>query len=150
MKQEVQTLEFLTKVNTSQKYRLSSNLNRVTLKPHQDTFLLEDKNYKNALLINRRRSHQTILHHNDILDIGEMILLFFNTDTSYNKIKRASVKDFHEPISGIKPKGPVQKGTPILTPSGSKEDILLIRNINYIGSSNLNDVVINSLSLIHI
>jgi len=60
LKTEVQSLEFLAKIQTSNKYRLSANLNRVTLTPHQNTFLLEDKNYKNALLINRRRSHRTI------------------------------------------------------------------------------------------
>ena len=63
---EVQTLELLSKINTGKKYRLSANLNRVTLTPHQNSFLLEDKNYKNALLINRRRSHRILLTNDDI------------------------------------------------------------------------------------
>ena len=144
LENEIQTLEFLSKIRTSQKYRLSANLNRVTLTPHQNTFLLEDKNYKNALLINRRRSHHTILCDNDVLDIGEMILLYSNIVVPASKINRSGRMDFQMPITGIKPKGPIQKGTPILTPSGTQQDILLIRNINSIGSSNFNDVIISS------
>jgi hypothetical protein len=144
LKAEVQTFEFLAKLQTSNKYRLSANLNRVTLTPHQNTFLLEDKNYKNALLINRRRSHRTILCDNDVLDVGEMILLYCNSDGPAGKIQRNERMDYQPTVSGVKPKGPVQKGTPILTPAGSQQDILLVRNMNSIGSSNFNDVVISS------
>ena len=144
LKAEVQTLEFLANIQTSKKYRLSANLNRVTLTPHQNTFLLEDKNYKNALLINRRRSHRTILCDNDILDVGEMILLYCNNDVPAGKIQRTARMDYQLPISGVKPQGPLQKGTPILTPAGSQQDIHLVRNINTLGSSNFNDVIISS------
>jgi hypothetical protein len=34
LKPEVQTLELLSQINTGKKYRLSANLNRVTLTPH--------------------------------------------------------------------------------------------------------------------
>jgi len=144
LKAEVQTLEFLAKIQTGKKYRLSANLNRVTLTPHQNTFLLEDKNYKNALLINRRRSHRTILCDNDILDVGEMILLYCNNDVPAGKIQRTARMDYQLPVSGVKPKGPLQKGTPILTPAGSQQDIHLVRNMNTLGSSNFNDVIISS------
>ena len=90
LKEEAKTLEFLEKISTNQKYRLSANLNRVTLTPHQNTFLLEDKNFKNALLINRRRSHHTILCDNDVLDIGEMILLYCNNNVLEGKNQRTS------------------------------------------------------------
>ena len=94
LKAEVQTLEFLGKIQTGKKYRLSANLNRVTLTPHQNTFLLVYKNYKNALLINRRRSHRTILCDNDILDVGEMILLYCNNDVPAGKIQRTARMDY--------------------------------------------------------
>ena len=151
LKSEVQTLEFLLKIQTSKKYRLSANLNRVTLTPHQNTFLVEDKNYKNALLINRRRSHRTILCDNDVLDVGEMILLYCNNDVPAGKIQRTTRMDYQLPVSQVKPKGPIQKGTPVLTPAGSQQEILLIRNINTLGSSNFNDVIITSdeVALIH-
>ena len=144
LKEQANTLEFLEKISTNQKYRLSANLNRVNLTPHQNTYLLEDKNFKNALLINRRRSHNTILCDNDVLDIGEMMLLYCNKNVPEGKNLRTSRMEYNLPIYGVKPKGPVRKGTPILSPTGSQHDILLLRNTNSIGSSRFNDIVIRS------
>jgi len=121
---------------------MSANLNRVTLTPHQNTFVLEDKNYKNALLINRRRSHRTVLCDNDVLDVGEMILLFRNHVVPAGTIHRPASKDLQLPIVGIIPKGPVHKMTPILTVSGSTQKIPLVRNLITIGSSNSNDIIV--------
>ena len=152
LKSEIQTLEFLTQIQTSKKYRLSANLSRVTLTPHQNTFVLEDKNYKNALLINRRRSHRTVLCDNDVLDVGEMILIFRNNVVPAGSIHRPASKDLQLPIVGIIPKGPVQKMTPILTFSGSTQKIPLIRNLITIGSSNSNDIIVkgNEVALKHV
>ena len=152
LKSEIQTLEFLTQIQTIKKYRLSANLSRVTLTPHQNTFVLEDKNYKNALLINRRRSHRTVLCDNDVLDVGEMILIFRNNVVPAGSIHRPASKDLQLPIVGIIPKGPVQKMTPILTFSGSTQKIPLIRNLITIGSSNSNDIIVkgNEVALKHI
>ncbi|MBS1254413.1 MAG: hypothetical protein MAG581_00207 [Deltaproteobacteria bacterium] len=144
LKSEVQTLELLSKIKTSKKYRLSANLNRVTLTPHLNTFLLEDKNYKNALLINRRRSHRMALCNDDILDVGEMILLYRNPNVSGNNIQRLDDGKLFLPSSSIKPKGPVQKGTPILTLIGSQQDFPLVRNLNTLGKSKSNDIIIES------
>ena len=46
--------------------------------------------------------------------------------------------------ASAKIKGPVQKGTPILTFLVSKQQIPLIRNLNTIGASNSNDIVVES------
>tara|TARA_B110000444_G_scaffold130248_1_gene122505 strand:- start:1824 stop:2837 length:1014 start_codon:yes stop_codon:yes gene_type:complete len=152
LKSEIQTLEFLTQIQTSKKYRLSANLSRVTLTPHQNTFVLEDKNYKNALLINRRRSHRTVLCDNDVLDVGEMFLIFRNNVVPAGSIHHPASKDLQLSIVGIIPKGPVQKMTPILTFSGSKQKIPLIRNLITIGSSNSNDIIVkgNEVALRHV
>ena len=144
LKPEVQTLELLSNINTGKKYRLSANLNRVTLTPHQNSFLLEDKNYKNALLINRRRSHRILLTNDDILDVGEMVLLYRNPDLSFNNLNRILDGSLALTAASAKLKGPVQKGTPILTFLGSKQKIPLIRNLNTMGTSNSNDIVIES------
>jgi len=144
LKPSVQTLELLSKINTAKKYRLSANLNRVTLTPHQNSFLLEDKNYKNALLINRRRSHRILLTNDDILDVGEMVLLYRNPNLSFNNLNRNLYGDLELPSASAKIRGPVQKGTPILTFLGSQQKIPLIRNLNTIGTSNSNDIVIES------
>ena len=141
---EVQTLELLSEIHTCKKYRLSANLNRVTLTPHQNSFLLEDKNYKNALLINRRRSHRIVLTNNDILDVGEMVLLYQNPGLSFDSLNcnLDGSRELH--AASAKIKGPVQKGTPILTFLVSKQQIPLIRNLNTIGASNSNDIVVES------
>ena len=144
LKSEVQTLEFLSQIKTSKKYRLSANLNRVTLTPQQNTLLLEDKNYKNALLINRRRSHRTVLCDNDVLDVGEMILLFRNPRVPAGKIHRPVRKDLQLPIVGMNPKGPVSTKTPILIIAGSQQEIPLVRNLNTLGTSNFNDIILES------
>jgi len=144
LKPEVQTLELLSKINTSKKYRLSTNLNRVTLTPHQHSFLLEDKNYKNALLINRRRSHRILLTNDDILDVGEMVLLYRNPDLSLNYSNHNPEGSLELVAANAKLKGPVQKGTPVLTFLGSQQKIPLVRNLNTIGTSNSNDIVIES------
>ena len=144
LKTEVQSLELLSEINTCKKYRLSANLNKVILTPQQNSFLLEDKNYKNALLINRRRSHRIVLTNNDILDVGEMVLLYQNPGLSFDNLNRNldGSKELHAVSSKIK--GPVQKGTPILTFLVSKQQIPLIRNLNTIGASNSNDIVVES------
>jgi len=144
LKPEIQTLELLSKINTGKKYRLSANLNRVTLTPHQNSFLLEDKNYKNALLINRRRSHRILLINDDILDVGEMVLLYRNPDLSFNNLNSNLDGSIELPAVSDKLKGPVQKGTPILTFIGSHQKIPLVRNLNTMGTSNSNDIVIES------
>jgi len=144
LKPEVQTLELLSQINTGKKYRLSANLNRVTLTPHQNSFLMEDKNYKNALLINRRRSHRILLCNDDILDVGEMVLLYRNPDLSSDNMQRNVDGSLDLLVASAKLKGPVQKGTPILTFLGSQQKIPLIRNLNTMGTSNSNDIVIES------
>ena len=144
IKPEVQTLELLYKINTDKKYRLSANLNRVTLSPHHNSFLLEDKNYKNALLINRRRSHRILLTNDDILDVGEMVLLYRNPDLSFNNLNPNLDERLVLPAASAKLKGPVQKGTPILTFLRSQQKIPLIRNLNTIGTSNSNDIILES------
>jgi len=144
LKSEAQTLEFLSQVKTSKKYRLSANLNRVTLTPRQNTLLLEDKNYKNALLINRRRSHRTVLCDNDVLDVGEMVLLFRNPGVPAGKIYRPISKDLQLPIVGMSHKGPISAKTPILIVAFSQQEIPLVRNLNTLGTSKFNDIILES------
>ena len=144
LKFEVQTLEFLSEIKTMKKYRLSSNLNRVYLSPHKNTFLLEDKNFKNALLINRRRSHRKILFNNDILDIGEMVLLYCNNIFSDKNFQKENLSNTQKVITGSKPRGPVQKGIPVISVSGIRQEIPLVKNLNSIGTSNFNDIIVES------
>ncbi len=140
------TLEFLTKIRTRRKLRLSANLHRVILTPQDGTLLLEDKNYKNALLINRRRSHRRVLQDGDLLDVGEMVLLFLNPKQQQEAPRTHSEapgtpvgpKDF------LKPNGPVRKQTPTLQFPDIRNDFPLVRNVVSIGRSHLNDLRLNN------
>ena len=72
------TLDYLNDIETKNKLRLSANLEKVALTPKQNSFYLEDRNSKNALLVNRRRMNKVLLQNEDVLDIGELTLLFRN------------------------------------------------------------------------
>ena len=144
MPEGVKNLEFLNNLQTNRELRLSSNLNRVNLIKQQKTFLIEDKNYKNALLINRRRSHRTLLCNNDVLDVGELVLLYKNPEAPPQQNRKAPVRDKVTPVPGDKPKGPLRRDTPVLNFNGSRQEFPLVRNITTIGSSSVNDMVLNS------
>ena len=144
LKSESQSLEFLEKLKISKKYRLSGNLNRVILTPNKNTFLLEDKNFKNALLINRRRLHKKFLFKNDLLEIGEMDLLYKNDLFNEKIFQKESNFNYQSIYQSTKPKGPLQKGIPFLNVSGSKLEIPLLKNLNTLGTSKINDIVIES------
>ena len=106
--------------------------------------MIEDKNYKNALLINRRRSHRTLLCNNDVLDVGELVLLYKNPEAPPQQNRKAPVRDKVTPVPGDKPKGPLRRDTPVLNFNGSRQEFPLVRNITTIGSSSVNDMVLNS------
>mgnify|MGYP001178554460 CR=1 FL=1 len=144
LKSNSQSLEFLEDLDITKGYRLSGNLNRVILTLHNNTYLLEDKNFKNALLINRRRSHRKVLFNDDILDIGEIVLIYRNNLFPEKIIQSELGLTYNQVSQSIKPRGPIQKGVPILSISGSKLEIQLVRNLNTLGTSKVNDIVIES------
>ncbi len=136
------SLEFLTKLRTQRKLRLSANLHRVLLTPQDGSMMLEDKNYKNALLINRRRIHRRLLQHGDLLDVGEMVLMFHNPKQQLPEAEAEETKPSVPvlPAVWIKPNGPLRKGLPSLQFADARNDFPLVRNITFIGSAHTNDV----------
>ena len=137
-------MSFLESVAVAEKLRLPGNVSRVWLKHDGENLLLEDNNYKNALLINRRRSKHRVLQHNDILDMGEVVLRFVSPRTARSvappqtSLYNADFK-FSEPE---KPRGPLRKDNLVLTISGRKGSFSLTKNLFFIGESEINDLVI--------
>ena len=137
-------MSFLESVAVAEKLRLPGNVSRVWLKHVGENLLLEDNNYKNALLINRRRSKHRVLQHNDILDMGEVVLRFVSPRTARSvappqtSLYNADFK-FSEPE---KPRGPLRKDNLVLTISGRKGSFPLTKNLFFIGESEINDLVI--------
>ena len=137
-------MSFLESVAVAEKLRLPGNVSRVWLKHDGENLLLEDNNYKNALLVNRRRSKRRVLQHNDILDMGEVVLRFVSPRTARSvappqtSLYNADFK-FSEPE---KPRGPLRKDNLVLTISGRKGSFSLTKNLFFIGESEINDLVI--------
>lgn len=140
LENQVYTLDFLSSVSTKTPLRLSSNLNKVTLSPWENSFLLEDKNYKNALLINRRRIRRVFLQEGDLLDIGEWMLLYRNPSELKGGLLVPGDALFD--VKYEKPRGPLRKGISLLVNEQSRQEFPLTYNLISIGSSEDNDLVL--------
>ena len=141
-----QAMDFVSKIKTKGSLRLSANLNKVTLSIRRFGYLMEDKNYRNALLVNRRRVRRTLLRNGDVLDLGDLTLLYRDLREP-QIIRHASVTpaEGKSQIKFDRPKGPVRKGTPMLTSEQlSNRPFYLTKNVIYIGRSESNDLVIKS------
>ena len=143
LKENSYALDFLASIQTKGKLRLSVNLDKVILTAEQNSYFLEDKNYKNALLINRRRVRRILLRHGDVLDIGEMTLIFLNHS---DPPKPGAELDEQEtvPIYFDKPLGPIRKKVGTLVNVTTRQEYYLVKNITFIGRSKTNNIVLNS------
>ena len=136
-------LDFLSTIRTKRNLRLSANLDKVLLTAEQNSYFLEDKNYKNALLINRRRVKRYLLRHGDVLDIGEMTLIFLNQTNFLNKDVELD-EQVPIPIYFDKPLGPIRKKVGTLINMNTRQEYYLVKNITFIGRSKTNNIVLNS------
>ncbi|MDH4249336.1 MAG: FHA domain-containing protein, partial [Deltaproteobacteria bacterium] len=126
--------------------RLSANLNKVSLSIRRYGYLLEDKNYRNALLVNRRRVRRTMLRDGDVLDLGDLTLLY--RDNRLVPIVR------HSPVTPPEGKvqlkferlrGPVRKGMAMLVPEQFPNRIYYMsKNKIYIGRSEECDLILKA------
>jgi pSer/pThr/pTyr-binding forkhead associated (FHA) protein len=146
LEERFQALDFLTKISTVGSLRLSANLNKVTLSIRKYGYLMEDKNFRNALLVNRRRVRRTLLRDGDVLDLGDLTLLYRDTRLA-QVIRHSSVtpSDRKAQIKFQRLRGPIRKGTPMLVMEGLPNRIFyLTKNKVFIGRSETNDLVIKS------
>lgn len=143
LEKESYILDFLSSIKTKGNLRLSANLSKVVLTAEENSYFLDDKNYKNALLINKRRVRRTLLKHGDILDMGELTLIYLNPLQP-----QVSAPSFPKPSSAPiyydKPQGPIRKQIGVLTDEGRRQDYHLVKNITFIGRSKTNNIVLDS------
>ena len=136
----------MSRIETAGQLRLSANLNKVTLSVRKYGYLMEDKNYRNALLVNRRRVRRTLLRDGDVLDLGDLTLLY--RDNRAARIVRYSSITPGEGKSQIKferLKGPIRRGMPMLVSEQTPGRVFYVtKNKVYIGRSENNDLVIKS------
>jgi len=146
LEERYQALDFLSKVDTVGQLRLSANLNKVMLSVRKYGYLMEDKNYRNALLVNRRRVRRTLLRDGDVLDLGDLTLLY--RDNRVARITRYASITPGEGKSQIKferLRGPIRRGMPMLVPEQTPNRVFYVtRNKVFIGRSENNDLVIKS------
>ena len=72
------------------------------------------------------------------------MLLYKNPEAPPQQNRKAPIRDKVTPVPGNKPKGPLRRDTPVLNFNGSRQEFPLVRNIITIGSSSMNDMVLNS------
>lgn len=141
------TLDYLNDIETKNKLRLSANLERVSLTPRQNTLFLEDKNSKNALLVNRRRMNRVMLQNEDVLDIGELTLLFRNRLPAHVAQAGEDGNPLLQPRRTVIPKGPLPAMVASLRFLGNRQDYPLVRNIMVLGRSETCDMVLEDVSV---
>ncbi len=141
------TLDYLNDIETKNKLRLSANLEKVALTPKQNSFYLEDRNSKNALLVNRRRMNKVLLQNEDVLDIGELTLLFRNRLPAFVLPSAEEGNPLLYPRRSLTPKGPLPSSTASLRFLGNRQDFPLVRNIMILGRSEACDMVLEDSSV---
>ena len=146
LEEKYQALDFVARLDSMEALRLSANLNKVSLSIRRYGYLLEDKNYRNALLVNRRRVRRTMLRDGDVLDLGDLTLLY--RDNRLVPIVR------HSPVTPPEGKvqlkferlrGPVRKGMAMLVPEQFPNRIYYMsKNKIYIGRSEECDLILKA------
>ncbi|MDH5751054.1 MAG: FHA domain-containing protein [Deltaproteobacteria bacterium] len=146
LEEKFQAMDFIARMEKMESLRLSANLNKVSLSIRRYGYLLEDKNYRNALLVNRRRVRRTLLRDGDVLDMGDLTLLY--RDKRQVPIVRHSSVTPPEGKVQLKferLRGPVRKGLPMLVSEQFPNRIFYItKNKVYIGRSESCDLVIKA------
>lgn len=139
-------LDFITSLKTQGDLRLSANLNKVSLSIRRFGYLMEDRNFRNALLVNRRRVRRTVLNDGDVLDLGDLTLLY--RDNRVPPVVRHSSVTPPEGKVNIKVdrmRGPVRRGTGMLVWRGQPpRTFYFTKNVMFVGRSETNDLVIKA------
>ncbi|MDT8445572.1 MAG: FHA domain-containing protein [bacterium] len=123
-----------------------SNLSKITLTHKPQGVYLEEKNYKISILINRRRSRRTYLNDGDILDMGELTLMFTSTEPPKYEDKPQTTGHLIPRMR--RAQGRPIKAYPSLIPADSrKKTYYLTKNLNFIGRSDTCDLVSKAKSI---
>jgi len=119
-----------------------SNLNKITLTKKPNGVFLEDKNYKISILINRRRSRRSFLNDGDILDMGELTIMYKSPYTNEKKYESKGRTSGRGIPRSRRVHGKVLPGCAKLIPLEPREKTFyLTKNIIFIGKSEMNDLV---------
>jgi len=119
-----------------------SNLSKIILNIKDKSVFLEEKNVKISILVNRRRTRRCHLNDGDIIDMGELTVMF-QSPTSQpikNEQKQNTIRNFL--TRGQKTSEKLLKSCPSLIPLDSrKKTFFITKNITFVGRSEINDLV---------
>ncbi len=146
LEEKFRHLDFVAGVKTRGSLRLSANLNKVNLSIRRYGYLLEDKNFRNALLVNRRRVRRTLLRDGDVLDLGDLTLLYRdNREAPVFRQSSVSPPEGKVVIRFDRLRGPVRRGLPMLvSEQNPNRKFFITKNVVFIGRSETNDLIIKS------
>lgn len=124
-----------------------SNLSKITLTHKPGGVYLEEKNYKISILINRRRSRRCYLNDGDILDMGELTLMF-TTPLPPKEDEEKALEGSHLIPRNKRIQGRPIKAYPSLIPADTrKKTYYLTKNLTFIGRSDTCDLVSKAKSI---
>ncbi len=125
-----------------------SNLSKITLAKKATGVFLEDKNYKISILINRRRNRRSFLHDEDILDMGELTIMFQSPEIRTSKYDSKGHSSKHIIPRARRVQAKIIKNSSCLIPLDSRQKTFyLTKNITSIGRSEMNDLIPKSKAL---
>lgn len=144
--EEIINMEPVVEALSDKDIHVYSNLSKINLSFKHNSVLVEDKNFKNSILINRRRSRRTVLQHGDIIDMGELTMMYLNPS---QKGKKGNPKYENKGIPKTnRMLGKILSNNPSLIPDDQrKKTFYLSKNISYIGRSETNDLVTSAKSV---
>ena len=140
---DIINMEPVVKMLCDKKTNVYSNLSKLLITHKSNSILMEDKNFKNSILINRRRNRRCVLYHGDIIDMGELTLMFMNPNQIEKKnFQPPNQKQSNTLIRNQKSTGKLLKNVSSLIPSDTRrKTFYLTKNITFIGRSDTNDLV---------
>ena len=151
--QDTKNMEPVVEKLADEQTNIYSNLSKLTLSVKQNGVLLEDKNYKISVLINRRRSRRCFLNDGAIIDMGELTLVFKSPHKKNAKQEQRGKSVFGHLIPRARrANAKLLKDVPTLIPIDTrKKTFYLTKNITFIGRSEMNDLIpkSKSVSLMH-
>ncbi len=107
---------------------------------HRDLLMIDDRNYREYTLRNRRRLKKALIYHEDVLDFGGQATFLYNepriSDRRVVHNRAGSEMSLLHTTDLAK--------TPILRPSDPKaKTVYISNNVTYIGRSRANDLVLH-------
>ena len=142
--ESVESMEPVVKALGDEGINIYSNVAKITLSHKPQGLFLEEKNYKISILVNRRRSRRCFLNDGDILDMGELTLLY-HSPHPYRENREDKEQAGHQIPRVKRVQGKPIKTYPSLIPADKrKKTFFLTQNLTFVGRSDMNDLVSKS------